>query len=148
VIASDTVFETFMNAQGAGVEFFHGYTYSGHPLACAAAMGTLDTYAEEKLLSRASGALAKAFENAIHAFKGAAHVVDCRNLGLIGAIELEPRPGAPGARGFEVFEKCWEKGVYVRPIGDNVGFCPPLIVEQKHFDQMFGTVADVLKTVG
>ncbi|MGW8271705.1 MAG: aspartate aminotransferase family protein, partial [Burkholderiales bacterium] len=69
------------------------------------------------------------------------------NLGLVGAIELAPRPGAPGARGFEVFEKCWEKGVYVRPIGDNVGFCPPLIVERKHFDQMFSAVAEVLPTV-
>jgi beta-alanine--pyruvate transaminase len=147
VIASDAVYEAFMGAPGAGVEFFHGYTYSGHPLACAAAMGTLDTYADEKLLTRASGALAKAFEEGIHAFKGAPHVVDCRNLGLIGAIELAPRAGAPGARGFEVFEKCWEKGVYVRPIGDNIGFCPPLIVEQKHLDQMFGAVAEVLPTV-
>jgi len=147
VIASDAVYETFMASRNAGVEFFHGYTYSGHPLACAAAMGTLDTYAEEGLLKRATGALAKAFEDAIHSFKGAPHVVDCRSLGLIGAIELAPRAGAPGARGFEVFEKCWEKGVYVRPIGDNVGFCPPLIVEQKHFDQMFGAVAEVLNTV-
>lgn len=147
VIASDAVYEAFMSAKAAGVEFFHGYTYSGHPLACAAAMGTLDTYAEEGLLTRANGALAQSFEDAIHAFKGAPHVIDCRNLGLIGAIELAARPGAPGARGFEVFEKCWEKGVYVRPIGDNVGFCPPLIVEQKHFDQMFGAVAEVLKTV-
>jgi beta-alanine--pyruvate transaminase len=147
VIASDAVYEAFMGAQGAGVEFFHGYTYSGHPLACAAAMGTLDTYAEEGLLTRGTGALAKSFEDGVHAFKGAPHVVDCRNLGLVGAIELAPRAGAPGARGFEVFEKCWEKGVYVRPIGDNVGFCPPLIAEQKHFDQMFGTVAEVLKSV-
>jgi len=147
VIASDAVYEAFMGAQGAGVEFFHGYTYSGHPLACAAAIGTLDTYAEEKLLTRANGTLTKSFEDAIHSFKGAPHVVDCRNLGLMGAIELAPRSGAPGARGFEVFEKCWEKGVYVRPIGDNVGFCPPLIVEHKHFDQMFGAVAEVLKTV-
>ena len=147
VIASDAVYSTFMNAQGAGVEFFHGYTYSGHPLACAAAIGTLDTYAEEKLLGRASGALAKSFEDAIHAFQGAPHVIDCRNVGLVGAIELAPRPDAPGARGFEVFEKCWEKGVYVRPIGDNIGFCPPLIVEQKHLDQMFGAVAEVLRTV-
>jgi beta-alanine--pyruvate transaminase len=147
VIASDTIFDTFMNAQGAGVEFFHGYTYSGHPLACAAAMGALDTYADEGLLTRANGALAKAFEDGVHGLKGAPHVIDCRNLGLIGAIELAPRPGAPGARGFEVFEKCWEKGAYVRPIGDHVAFCPPLIVEQKHFDQIFGTVDEVLKTV-
>jgi beta-alanine--pyruvate transaminase len=147
VVASDAIFETFMSAQGAGVEFFHGYTYSGHPLACAAAMGALDTYAEEGLLTRATGTVAKAFEDGIHAFKGAPHVIDCRNLGLIGAIELAPRLGAPGARAFEVFEKCWEKGVYVRPVGDNVCFCPPLIAEQKHLDQMFGAVAEVLKTV-
>jgi beta-alanine--pyruvate transaminase len=72
-------------------------------------------------------------------------VVDCRNLGLIGAIELAPRAGAPGARTFEVFEKCWDKGVFVRPVGDALAFCPPLIAEKKHLDQMFGVVAEVLK---
>ena len=74
-------------------------------------------------------------------------MIDCRNLGLIGAIELAPRPGAPGARGFEAFEKCWDKGVFVRPVGDNLAFCPPLICEKKHLEQMFGTVAEVLRTV-
>ena len=83
----------------------------------------------------------------MHSFKGAPNVIDCRNLGLIGAIELAPRAGAVGARGFEVFEKCWAKGVFVRPVGDNVAFCPPLICEKQHLDQMFGTVAEVLPTV-
>lgn len=147
VIASDRIFDTFMDSKGSGVEFFHGYTYSGHPLACAAAMGTLDTYEDEGLLTRAAGAIGKAFEDGIHAMKGMAHVVDCRNLGLIGAVELAPRRDAPGARAFEVFEKCWAKGVFVRPIGETVGMCPPLIVETKHLEQMFGTVAEVLKTV-
>jgi beta-alanine--pyruvate transaminase len=146
VIVKKDIYETFMKSAGAGVQFFHGYTYSGHPLACAAALGTLDTYAAENLFDRPNE-LAKAFEDGVHAFKGAPHVIDCRNLALIGAIELAPRPGAPGARGFEVFEKCWEKGVFVRPVGDNVAFCPPLICEKKHLDQMFGTVAEVLRTV-
>jgi beta-alanine--pyruvate transaminase len=146
VIVKKDIYDTFMKSSGAGVQFFHGYTYSGHPLACAAALGTLDTYAEEKLFDRANQ-LAQSFEDGVHSFKGAPHVIDCRNLALIGAIELAPRTGAAGARGFEVFEKCWEKGVFVRPIGDNVAFCPPLICEQKHLDRMFGTVADVLRTV-
>lgn len=147
VIVKDAIFEAFMNAQGGGVEFFHGYTYSGHPLACAAAMGALDTYEEEGLLTRGTGALAKAFEDGIHGLKGHPHVVDCRNLGLIGAIELAPRPDAPGERGFDVFEECWSNGVFVRPIGDHIGFCPPLIAEPKHFEQMFSAVAAALKKV-
>jgi len=146
VIVKKEIYDTFMKSSGAGVQFFHGYTYSGHPLACAAAIGTLDTYAEEDLFDRPNQ-LAKAFEDGVHSFRGSPHVIDCRNLALIGAIELAPREGAPGARGFEVFEKCWEKGVFVRPIGDNVAFCPPLICEKKHLDQMFGTVAEVLRTV-
>jgi beta-alanine--pyruvate transaminase len=146
VIVKKEIYDTFMKSAGTGVQFFHGYTYSGHPLACAAALGTLDTYAEESLFDRANQ-LARVFEEGVHSFKGAPHVIDCRNLGLIGAIELAPREGAVGARGFEVFEKCWEKGLFVRPVGDNLAFCPPLICEKKHLDQMFGTVAEVLQTV-
>ncbi len=146
VIVEQGIHAAFMNAPGGGVEFFHGYTYSGHPLACAAAMGALDTYAEEGLLTRARE-LAKPFEDAVHALKGSPNVIDCRNLGLIGAIEMSPRPGAPGARAFEAFEKCWAKGVFVRPIGDSVAFCPPLIAEKKHLDEMFSVTAEVLRTV-
>jgi beta-alanine--pyruvate transaminase len=146
VIVKDSIYETFTAAPGAGIEFFHGYTYSGHPLACAAGIATLDTYEEEGLFEKAKK-LERAFEDGIHAFKGAPHVVDCRNLGLIGAIELASRPGAYGARGFEVFERCWDKGVFVRPVGDALAFCPPLIAEKKHLDEMFGTVAEVLKTL-
>src|SRR5688572_28890690 len=146
VIVKDSIYDTFTGAKGGGIEFFHGYTYSGHPLACAAGIATLDTYEEEALFKKAKK-LEHAFEDGIHAFKGAPHVVDCRNLGLIGAVELASRPGAYGARGFEVFEKCWDKGVFVRPVGDALAFCPPLIAEKKHLDQMFGTVAEVLKTI-
>jgi beta-alanine--pyruvate transaminase len=145
VLVKNAVFETFMAAQASGMEFFHGYTYSGHPLACAAALGALDTYAEEKLFDHVK--LSATFEDAIHSLKGRPHVVDCRNLGLIGAVELASRPGAAGARAYEVFEKCWDKGVFVRPVGDALAFCPPLIVQEKHLDQLFGTVAEVLGTI-
>jgi beta-alanine--pyruvate transaminase len=144
VLVKDSIHETFMNAPGAGMEFFHGYTYSGHPLACAAALAALDIYEEEKLFEIPQ---AKYFEQGVHALKGMPQVVDCRNAGLIGAIELQSRPGAVGERAYEVFEKCWDRGVFVRPVGDSVAFCPPLIAENKHLDQMFGTVAEVLKTV-
>jgi beta-alanine--pyruvate transaminase len=145
VLVRDSVYETFMSAQSAGMEFFHGYTYSGHPLACAAALAALDTYEEEGLFARPE--LAAHFESGVHSLKGLPHVIDCRNLGLIGAVELASRPGAPGERGYEVFEKCWDRGVFVRPVGDSVAFCPPLIAQKKHLDQMFATVAEVLKTL-
>jgi len=144
VIVKRAIYDTFMQVSGAGIEFVHGYTYSGHPLACAAALGTLDTYAEEGLLTRAQ-TLAADFEDGVHSFKGMPHVIDCRNLGLIGAIEFAPRAGAPGARALEVFGKCWERGVFVRPIGDNIAFCPPLIAEKKHLDEMFGVTAEVVR---
>jgi len=147
VIVKDSIYETFTGAQGPGVEFFHGYTYSGHPLACAAGVAALETYEEEDLFARGKG-LAGYFEAGIHSLKGLPNVVDCRNLGLIGAVELTPRPGAAyGARAFEAFEKCWDKGVFVRPVGDSLAFCPPLIAESRHLDQMFGTVGEVLKAL-
>ena len=144
VIVKREIYETFMEAAGSGVDFFHGYTYSGHPLSSAAALGTLDTYAEEGLLTRAA-TLAADFENGVHSFKGMPHVIDCRNLGLIGAIEFAPRPDAPGARAKDVFNQCWERGVFVRAIGDNIAFCPPLIAEKKHLDEMFGVVTEVVR---
>ena len=146
VIVSDAVYQAFMGAKGGGIEFFHGYTYSGHPLACAAGLAALETYEEEKLFERAKE-LSSYFENGVHGLKGLPHVTDCRNLGMIGAVDLAPRPGAPGERGYEAFEKCWDKGVYIRPVGDALCFCPPLIAEKKHLDQMFGTVAEVLKAL-
>jgi len=145
VLVKNALFETFMAAQASGMEFFHGYTYSGHPLACAAGLAALDTYEEEGLFRKSE--LAQHFEDGIHSLKDRPHVVDCRNLGLIGAVELAPRPGAAGARAYEVFEKCWDKGVFVRPVGEALAFCPPLIAQQKHLDQLFGTVAEVLGTI-
>jgi beta-alanine--pyruvate transaminase len=146
VLVKKEIYRTFADAAAGGVELFHGYTYSGHPLASAAALATLDTYAEEGLFDRPNE-LAKAFEDGVHSFRGLPHVIDCRSLQLIGAIELAPRPGAAGARALEVHAKAWDRGVFVRPIGDTIAFCPPLIAEPKHLDQMFGVVAEIVREV-
>jgi beta-alanine--pyruvate transaminase len=145
VFAKDSIYDTFMDAP-EGIELFHGYTYSGHPLACAAGIGTLDTYAEEGLLTRAAG-LEKLFEDSIHSLKSARHVIDVRNIGLMGAVELEPRKGAPGKRAYEAFLKIFEAGVLVRYTGDTLAFSPPLIVEPAQIDRIFGSVAAALNTL-
>ena len=146
VIVKDSIYDVFTAGKTPGIEFFHGYTYSGHPLACAAGIAALDVYDEEELFDKPN-ALGAEFADGIHSLKGLPHVVDCRNLGWIGAIELAPKPGAnPGARAYEVFDKCWDKGVFVRPVGDALAFCPPLIAEKKHLDQMFGVVTEVLRS--
>jgi beta-alanine--pyruvate transaminase len=145
VFAKQHIHDVFMTGPEHLIEFFHGYTYSSHPLACAAALGTLETYADEGLLTRGAQ-MAPYFENALHSLKGAPHVIDVRNIGLVGGIELTPRPGEPGKRAFDVFLECWKRGVLIRTTGDTVALSPPLIVENKHIDQLVGTIADVLKT--
>jgi len=147
VFARQYIHDAFMTGPEHLIEFFHGYTYSAHPLACAAALGTLDTYADEGLLTRAS-AMAPHFEDALHSLKGLPHVIDVRNIGLVGGIELAPIAGQPGKRAFDVFLECWERGVLIRTTGDTIALSPPLIIENKHIDQMVGTLADVLKTSG
>ncbi len=146
VVVRDTVHDAFMNGPPGAIEFFHGYTYSGHPLACAAGIATQQVYQEENLFGRAAG-LAPYFEAAIHSLKGVRHVIDCRNLGLMGAIELTPRDGAPTARAFEVFLKCFEQGVVIRTTGDIIALTPSLIVERQEIDRLVTTVADALKIV-
>jgi beta-alanine--pyruvate transaminase len=145
VFANDKIYDAFMQGPD-GIELFHGYTYSGHPLACAAGIGTLDTYADEGLLTRGA-TLEKTFEDSIHSLKGARHVIDVRNIGLMGAIELEPRPGKPGARAYEAFLKVFEAGVLVRWTGDILAFSPPLIAEPAQIERIFDTVGEALKTV-
>ncbi|MGN6701437.1 MAG: aminotransferase class III-fold pyridoxal phosphate-dependent enzyme, partial [Burkholderiaceae bacterium] len=127
------------------IEFFHGYTYSGHPLASAAAIATLDVLQEEQLFDRAA-AMAPYFEDAAHQLKGLPYVKDVRNLGLVCGIELESIPGKPGARAFDVFLRCfWEKNVLIRTTGDIIALSPPLIIERGQVDQLFGAIAEVLK---
>jgi beta-alanine--pyruvate transaminase len=145
VFAKDSIYEAFMQGP-AGIELFHGYTYSGHPVACAAGIGTLDTYEEERLLTRAAS-LDKYWEDAAHALKGTRHVIDVRNCGLIAGIELEPRPGAPGVRGYEVFVRAFEDGVLIRVTGDTIALSPPLIIEKPQIDRLFDTLRAVLASV-
>ena len=144
VIAHERVHAAFMQGPESAIELFHGYTYSGHPVAAAAASAAIDVYREEGLFERAA-AIAPYFEQALHALKGSAHVIDIRNLGLIGVVELAARPGQVGARAYDVFTDCYANGVLVRPAGDTLALSPPLIVEKQHIDQMVGTLAAALK---
>lgn len=138
------IYETFMQGPETAIELFHGYTYSGHPVACAAALATLGVYEQEGLFQRVHS-LAPYWEDAVHSLKGLPHVIDTRNLGLIAGIELEPIPGKPTARAFECFLRCYERGLLIRTTGDIIAFSPPLIAEKHHIDQMFSMLADVLK---
>jgi len=145
VFVKDSIFQPFMQGP-EGIELFHGYTYSGHPLACAAGIGTLDTYEEEGLLTRGAG-LAKLWEDALHSLKGAPHVIDIRNCGLMAAIELEPRAGQPGRRAYEVFLKAFEAGVLIRVTGDTIALSPPLIVERRQIDRIVSCVGEMVRGV-
>jgi beta-alanine--pyruvate transaminase len=146
VLAGRNIHDAFMNGPEHLVEFFHGYTYSGHPVATAAGLATLEVYREEGAFEQAR-VLEQAFEDAIHALRDAPHVVDIRNFGLMGCVELAPRPGAPGARGFEAHVKCWEAGLVVRHGMDNLSFAPFLNSTPDEFAQTFETLRCVLKTV-
>jgi beta-alanine--pyruvate transaminase len=143
VFAQQFIHDAFMNGPEHLIEFFHGYTYSGHPLACAAALATLDTYAEEGLLTRGRD-MAGFFEEAVHTLGGLPNVIDVRNLGLVGGIELAPIPGEPGKRAFQVFLDCWEHGVLVRNTGDTIALSPPLIIEKQHIEHIVGTLAGAI----
>jgi beta-alanine--pyruvate transaminase len=138
------IHDTIVDTAPAGIELFHGYTYSGHPLATAAGLATLELYRAEGLFERAK-ALAPAWEAAVHALRGLPHVVDLRNLGLMAALELDPRPGAPGSRGFELFLDCFQHGALVRATGDVIAFSPPLVIERAQIEQLFATVAEGLR---
>jgi beta-alanine--pyruvate transaminase len=147
VIVSKDIYDTFMDtAAENAIELFHGYTYSAHPVACAAGLAALDIYKNEKLFERVKE-LSPYWESAIHSFKGARHVVDLRNLGLIGAIELESRPGKVGARAFEAFLKAYEAGLLIRTTGDTIAMSPPFIVEKSQIDQIVSILGDVLKSI-
>jgi beta-alanine--pyruvate transaminase len=134
VFVSDQVHDAFMQGPEAAIDLFHGYTYSGHPLACAAALAALDTYEEEGLFQKANQ-LASTWEEALHSLCGLPNVVDIRNFGLVGAVELASREGAPGARAFEVFNRCFhEHDLMVRTTGDVIAVSPPLILGTSHIE--------------
>ncbi len=145
VFVKDHIHDAFMNGPEWMIDFFHGYTYSGHPIACAASIGTLDTYLEEGLLTRATE-LAPYWEDRLHALKGLPHVIDIRNIGLIGAIEFDPLPGEPTKRAYDRFVKAFEHNLLVRQTGDIIALSPPLIISKSEIDQLFDTLTMVLKT--
>jgi beta-alanine--pyruvate transaminase len=145
VIARRDIYDTIVDqAPPDTVELFHGYTYSGHPLATAAAEATLALYHEERLFERAR-TIAPRFESALHALKGLPHVVDVRNFGLMGAVELEPIPGKPGARGFQTFLQCFATGILVRVTGDILALSPPLIISESQIAALAETIGAVLR---
>ena len=146
VICSKKVHDAFMAGSSAGIELFHGYTYSGHPLAAAAGIATLDLYREEGLFERARD-LAGYWQDALWSLEGGHHVIDLRNIGIMAGIELEPRPGQPTARAMETFHKCFDDGVLIRVTGDTIALSPPLIAEHSHVDQIFETIGSTLKTI-
>jgi beta-alanine--pyruvate transaminase len=147
VVVKQEVHDAIVNSGAEGaIEFMHGYTYSAHPVACAAANATLALYEKEKLFERA-GKMAPAFEAAAHALKGTKHVIDIRNYGLVAGIEMAPREGAPGKRAYEALVRCFEKGLLIRTTGDTIAVSPPLVIEQAQIDRIFTTIADVIKTI-
>ncbi|MCH8301457.1 MAG: aspartate aminotransferase family protein [Proteobacteria bacterium] len=145
VLAKDEIYDTFMTGPEDAIEFFHGYTYSGHPLAAAAACAALDVYLGEGLFDRARE-LEGTFEDALHSLKGEPNVIDIRNCGLIGAVELEPLEGQPTARAMQIFRECFDDGVIIRTTGDTLAFSPPLIIDQSQIASVIESVRSALRS--
>jgi beta-alanine--pyruvate transaminase len=140
------IHDTIMGASPAGVELFHGYTYSGHPLASAAGIATLELYEQEALFERAFN-LSTVWEDAVHSLRGTSHVADIRNLGIIAGIDLIPRHGAPGQRGADVFRKCFDQGLLIRVSGDFVALSPPLPIETNQIEEIIALLGVALSQV-
>ena len=146
VFVKKEIHDAFMTGPEHMIEFFHGYTYSGNPIACAAALGTLATYKEEGLLTRGEE-LSTYWEDALHSLKGEPHVIDIRNIGLIGAIELAPIAGSPTKRAFSAFVKAFERGALIRTTGDIIALSPPLIITKGQINELIDHVRDVLRSI-
>jgi beta-alanine--pyruvate transaminase len=144
VFARKGIYDAFMAGPDHAIELFHGYTYSGHPLAAAAGLATLDIYQEEGLFENARG-LSTYWEDAVHSLRGLPHVIDLRNLGIIAGIELEPIAGQPTKRAFDAFLRAYEQGLLIRTTGDIIALSPPLILTRRDIDEMFGILAGILK---
>lgn len=146
VLVSSEIHDAFMTGPEHLIEFFHGYTYSGNPVASAAALATLETYKEEGLLTRGAD-LAKTWEDALHSLKGEPHVIDIRNIGLVGAIELEPIAGAPTKRAFSAFLHAYEAGYLIRTTGDIIALSPPLIISENQIAELIDAVRTALRSI-
>jgi beta-alanine--pyruvate transaminase len=146
VFARREVHDAYMTGPENMIELFHGYTCSGHPAACAAGLATMDIMEREGLMTRAAE-IAPYWQKRLHELKGSPHVIDIRNLGLIGGIELSPRDGVVGARGYDVFLKAYEAGALIRVTGDIIALSPPLIIEESHIDRLVDTIGEALHAV-
>lgn len=144
VFTSSKIYNGLMTGPENAIELFHGYTYSGHPVACAAGIATLEIYQEEGLLTRASE-LADYWQEALHSLKDAPFVIDIRNLGLVGAVELSSRDGAPGARAYDIFVDCFNNGLLIRVTGDVIALSPPLTIEKEEIDKIISILGDAIK---
>ena len=146
VFVKQEIHDAFMTGPENLIELFHGYTYSGNPVACAAGIATLETYEEEGLLTRGAE-LAPYWEDALHSLKGLPLVIDVRNIGLVGAIELEPVAGSPTKRAYSTFVQGFEKGILMRTTGDTIALSPPLIIQKSEIDLLIDTLRGILKTL-
>ena len=146
VFVRDAIHDAFMKGPESGIEFFHGYTYSGHPVACAAGLATLDIYEREGLLTRVGG-IADAWADGLHSLRDLPNVIDIRNIGLMGAIELATRPNAPGARAYEAMVAAFNSGLYFRTSADVIALSPPLTVTTGHIDQIVSALRHVLAKI-
>ena len=145
VFSKRFIHDAFMEAP-AGIELFHGYTYSGHPLACAASLATLEVFREQGIIENAKS-LQPYFEDALYSLRGLPHVIDLRSIGLVAGIELEPIAGKPGARAYSAFKKAFADGILIRVTGDIIALSPPLILNKQHIDELFGKLANILKNL-
>ncbi len=146
VLVTSEIHDAFMQGPEHMIEFFHGYTYSGNPIAAATGLATLEVYKEEGLLTRGAE-LAPYWEDALHSLKGLPHVIDIRNLGLIGAVELEPIAGSPTKRAFSAFVQGYEEGILIRTTGDIIAMSPPLIISKAQIDELIGKLGSILKSL-
>lgn len=147
VFVKQSIYDTMLQASdGNSIELFHGYTYSGHPSACAAGIATLDVYKKGKIFENAKS-LSSYWQEAAHSLKGLPPIIDIRNIGIVAGIELESLPGKPGKRGFQTFLDCYAKGLLVRASGDTIALSPPLILEKQHIDTIFNILSEVLKKI-
>ena len=144
VFVQENIYKALMQGPESQIELFHGYTYSGHPVACAAGLTTMDIYKREGLLTRGKE-LEKYWEDALFSLKGLPNVIDIRTIGLVGGVELAPRAGAAGQRGYEIFVDCFKNGTLVRQTGDIIALSPPLIVEKDQIDVIVSKLADAIK---
>ena len=144
VAVKEGIYDAIVHGAPEGIELFHGYTYSGHPLASAAAIAAMELHRAEDLPGRAR-AMEPYFQKAVQSLRGLPNVIDIRNIGMVAGIELQPRPGKPTDRAVKVFGRCFDTGLLTRSTGDIIALSPPLIIEEAHVDRIVDTLSDAIR---